>query len=67
MPKERDRTEIRRAHSFEVCACSDPACGPHFIALDATGEPICEIVISRGGAYNAIDAIYEILKEKHKQ
>lgn len=34
------------AERYEVFRCTDPHCGPHFLAMDADGVPICEVVFN---------------------
>jgi hypothetical protein len=60
-----DRPDVPRAAGFEVLLCGDPVCGPHFIALDKNGEPICEIVLSKAYTAKLIETLQGLLREPH--
>lgn len=55
---------MKRAHGFTLGTCDDPECGPHFIAEDASGKPICEMVIPRSGTLELIQQLQAILYSK---
>lgn len=46
---------VSRANGITIMSCDDPQCGPHIVALDANGEPICEIVVSQATARKMIE------------
>jgi hypothetical protein len=50
-----------RAHSFELRRCNDPDCGPHIIALDRRGVPICDIAMPRKHALSFVQALQDVL------
>lgn len=67
MPKFSERTGTPphpRAVSFRLAYCSDPACGPHILSLDADDRIICETVWSPAQTLAAIHAFQSVLYEK---
>jgi hypothetical protein len=57
-----DRREIPKADGFQLGSCGDPQCGPHILALDASGKPICELVLSKRNAGQMIEALQTMLR-----
>lgn len=55
---------MKRAHSFSIHVCGDPNCGPHIMAEDSHGKPICEMVLSPEAALNMVKEIQALLYEK---
>jgi len=58
MSRELSRADLKnvpRAHSFQTYECGDPKCGPHFVALDANENPICEMVVPRSAVPPLVD------------
>jgi hypothetical protein len=56
-----DRREIPKADGFQLGSCGDPGCGPHILALDKEGKPVCELVLSRRNARQMIEALEKML------
>ena len=59
-----DRRSIPKADSFQLGSCGDPECGPHILALDRHGAPMCEIVLSRNNAITLIGELQAMLYGK---
>lgn len=59
-----DRRGIPKADGFQLGSCGDPECGPHILALDRSGAPMCEIVLSRNNAVALISELQAILYGK---
>lgn len=50
-----------KAHSFELRRCDSPKCGAHIIALNAGGNPLCDIAIPANGAASFVRALQDLL------
>ncbi len=56
--------KTKHAHSFTIGTCDNPECGPHFVAEDRNGKPICEIIIQKSNTLELIQQLQAILYSK---
>jgi len=59
------RANVPKADTFQIMTCGDPECGPHFIAFDKEGKPVCDIVIARRYIMKVCEGLIHIHDHGH--